>query len=145
MGGKEDPPPEYQTRRGIVDWTDEPYSDLRLSPRARLNRQAGFTAARPAANWIPSSEAESSYAAAHNLETSARLCLARTVGVELRQDADCALGDWSGGFRRCVAGKIGRAKRGSVPEEDRGQTLQRGSWMSVSSIAPNRSSPVPAT
>ena len=53
-GGKEEPPPEYQTRRGIVDWTDQPYSDPRLSPRACLNRQAGFTAARPAANWIPS-------------------------------------------------------------------------------------------
>jgi len=35
---------------GFVDWRDQPYSDPRLSPRACLNRQAGFTAARPAAN-----------------------------------------------------------------------------------------------
>ena len=44
----------------VVDWTDEPYSDPRRSPRACLNRQAGFTAARPAAKWIPSSVEEKS-------------------------------------------------------------------------------------
>src|SRR5438105_15053128 len=32
---------------GKWDWTDEPYSEPRLSPRACLNRQAGFTASRP--------------------------------------------------------------------------------------------------
>ena len=35
---------------GFVDWADQPCSDPRLSPRACLNRQAGFTAARLAAN-----------------------------------------------------------------------------------------------
>jgi len=30
----------------------QPYSDLRFSPRACLDRQAGFTAARPAANLM---------------------------------------------------------------------------------------------
>src|SRR5438093_9945637 len=49
------PPPEVSSPAGVVDWTDQPYSDPRLSPRACLNRQAGFTAARPAANWIPAS------------------------------------------------------------------------------------------
>src|SRR5213593_1481123 len=40
-------------RQGLWDWTDQPYSDPRLSPRACLNRQAGFTAARPAAkSWL---------------------------------------------------------------------------------------------
>src|SRR2546427_2526787 len=118
MGGKEEPPPEYQTRRGIVDWTDEPYSDPRLSPRACLNRQAGFTAARPAAKWIPCSAAVWRRAI-HNLEVSGRLRVARRVVEEIRRDADCGLEDWSGCFRRCAARKIGRARRGSDPGEDR--------------------------
>jgi len=51
---KATPPPEFGVpRQGSVDWTDQPYSDPRLSPRACLNRQAGFTAARPAAkSWL---------------------------------------------------------------------------------------------
>src|SRR5206468_12436287 len=91
-------------RRG--EWTagKEPYTDPRLSPRACLTRQAGFTAARPAANWIRA-VAESSCAAVRSLAVSARLCLARRVGAELRQDADCAPEDASGGFPRCTARK----------------------------------------
>lgn len=43
MGSKEkNPRRNLRFRRGFGDWTDEPYSDLRLSPRACLNRQAGF-------------------------------------------------------------------------------------------------------
>src|SRR3989454_7225431 len=142
MGGKEDPPPEYQTRRGIVDWTDEPYSDLRLSPRACLNRQAGFTAARPAANWVPASAAALGRPI-HSLEVSGRLSVARRVGEGIRRDADCGLEDWSGWFRPCVDRKIGRARRGSDPGEDRASEARRH-WAPVSDMVPIPRSPVPA-
>src|SRR6266704_2950138 len=36
---------------GVCGLGNEPSTDLRLSPRACLTRQAGFAAARPAANW----------------------------------------------------------------------------------------------
>ena len=57
-GRKETPAGGFEIPARFVDWgVDEPYSDPRLSPRTCLNRQAGFTAARPAPNWIPSSAA----------------------------------------------------------------------------------------
>src|SRR5688572_32282928 len=101
MGAKKRTPPEPETPTGLVDWTDEPYSDPRLSPRACLNRQAGFTAARPAANWIPSSAAMWR-TPANNLAVSGQRGVGRRVVAELRRDADCELEDWCGCFRRCV-------------------------------------------
>ena len=99
-------PPEFlRFPAGFVDWADEPYSDPRLSPRACLNRQAGFTAARPAANWMGSVAAWKM--PTHNLEISGRFCGARGVGEALRRDVDCGLADWSGSFRPCVVRKIG--------------------------------------
>ena len=32
--GEENPPPEFWDSGGELDWTDQPYSDPRLSPRA---------------------------------------------------------------------------------------------------------------
>jgi hypothetical protein len=83
-------------------------------PRACLTRQAGFTAA----NSIRSM-AKRSCAAVDSLEVSARLCLARRVGAEFRQDADCALADGNGDFRQCTVRKIVSVKRGFDPGEDR--------------------------
>lgn len=103
---------------GFVDWTDQPYSDPRLSPRACLTRQAGFTAARPAANWIPGL-ASAWKRPTHNLEVSGQPCVVRRVVEDIRRDADCGLEDWSGGFQRCAARKIGQARRGSDREEGR--------------------------
>src|SRR5271165_6962246 len=131
-------------RRGLWTEGNEPYADPRLSPRACLTRQAGFTAARPAANSIRSSVAERSCAAVHSLEASARLCLARRVDAELRRDADCAPGDGSGDFPRCTVRKIGLAKRGSVPGEDRpAQAPQHWPRKSVAGMAQIPTSPVP--
>ena len=51
LGIKRDPPPEFGIPAG--GWTGR-ISRIRIfasAPRACLNRQAGFTAARPAANW----------------------------------------------------------------------------------------------
>src|SRR5438105_7296381 len=118
LGAKKDPAGLVKTPAGHVDWTNEPYSDRRLSPRACLNRQAGFTAARPAANWIRSSAA-TSRRPTHNLGASGRPSLVRRVVEDIPRDADCGLEDWSGCFRSCGARKIGRAKRGSAREEDR--------------------------
>jgi hypothetical protein len=106
-GAKQYPAGWKELRRGLWTEGNEPYADLRLSPRACLTWQAGFTAARPAANSIRSSVAERSCAAVHSLEASARLCLARRVGAELRRDADCAPEDGSGDFPRCTVRKIG--------------------------------------
>src|SRR6516165_11326047 len=105
---------------------DEPYSDPRLSPRACLNRQAGFTAARPAANRIPSSAA-GWRTPRHNLEASGRPSAAQRVVEDIPRDADCGLEDWSECFRLCAARKIGRVKRGSAGEEDRRPKVQK-SW-----------------
>jgi hypothetical protein len=124
-----------------VDWTDEPYSDRRLSPRACLNRQAGFTAARPAANWIPSSAA-GSMMPTHNLGASGQPSVVRRVDEDIPRDADCGLEDWSECFRSCAARWIGRAKRGSAREEDRG-TEVRKHWARASDRVPILHSPVP--
>jgi hypothetical protein len=101
IGSKKEAPPESNSSGAVGLDGCEPYSDPRLSPRACLNRQAGFTAARPAANWIPASSAWKT--PTHTPETSGRLCAARRGDEELRQDVDCGLEDWSGCFRRCVA------------------------------------------
>ena len=127
-----------------MDWTDEPYSDPRRSPRACLNRQAGFTAARPAANWIPSSAAAWRMPA-DNPAVSGRLCVGRRVGEDIRRDADYGLEDWSGCFRPYVARKIEPATRGSVPEEDRvAQALKHWPWTPVSDVVRNPRLPAPA-
>ena len=105
-------------RRGLWTAGKEPYADPRLSPRACLTRQAGFTAVRPAAN-SNRSVAKRSCAAVDSLEVSARLCLARRVGAEFRRDADCAPADGNGDFRQCTVRKIGSVKRGFDPGEDR--------------------------
>src|SRR5439155_9122080 len=114
---------------GVLYWTDQPYSDPRRSPRACLNRQAGFSAARPAANWIPSSTATWKMPT-HSLAVSGRLCVDRRVVEEFRQDADCGLEEWSGCFRPFVARKTGRATRGSEPEEDRAAQAQKH-WIRI--------------
>ena len=106
-----------------MDWTDEPYSDRRLSPRACLNRQAGFTAARPVANGIPPSAA-GWRTPRHNLEASGRPSAARKGVEDIPRGADCGLEGWSGCFRLCVARKIGRAKRGCAREGDRGARVR---------------------
>ena len=137
------PPGLSKLRRGFVDWTDEPYSDRRLSPRACLNRQAGFTAARPAANWIPSSAA-ASRTPPHNLEASGRPSVAPRVVEDIPRDVDCGLEEWSGCFRRCAARKIGRAKRGSAREEDRAaQVRKHWARKQASDMVPIRHSRVP--
>ena len=117
---------------GFVDWADQPCSDPRLSPRACLNRQAGFTAARPAANWIPSSAATWT-TPTHNLEVSGRLGVDPRVAEALRRDADCELEERSGCFRSCAARRIGPAKRGSDPEGDRASQA-RNHWMPISDM-----------
>ena len=58
---------------GGVLWTGR-ISRVRMlasAPRACLNRQAGFTAARPAAKWIPGLEAEQKRERGRSLEPSA--------------------------------------------------------------------------
>src|SRR5207302_1119483 len=50
-GIKRDPPPEFGISGGGGGLDDQPSSDLASAPRACMNQQAGFTAARPAANW----------------------------------------------------------------------------------------------
>src|SRR5688572_30644647 len=84
-------------------------------PSGLPGRQAGFTAARPAAKWIPASAWKTP---SHNLEISGQSCVARRADVELRLDADCALEDGNGCLRPYVVRRIGRAKSGSDPEED---------------------------
>src|SRR5206468_5644607 len=69
---------------GFVDWADQPCSDPRLSPRACLNRQAGFTAARLAANWIPSAATWTT--PTHNLEVRSE---EHTSELQSRSDLVC--------------------------------------------------------
>ena len=50
--GKMENPAGVLMSGGVLDWTDQRCSDLRPQPsEPALDRQAGFTAARPAANF----------------------------------------------------------------------------------------------
>src|SRR6266498_1477506 len=99
--GKKDPAGGLENPAGMRTGR---ISRIRISPQPSSlpHRQAGFTAARPAANWIRSSRTESRWIGAHNLEAIGLPCLVRTVDVKLRPGADCGPGDWHGGFPPCA-------------------------------------------
>src|SRR5256885_15078125 len=104
-------PPELRNRSGWhFEQKKEPRRNLRLwrglwtgrisririlasSPRACLNRQAGFTAARPAANWIPWSAAGGRRRAG-NLEGRGRFFVAPRVEEDIWRGADLGRAEW---------------------------------------------------